>query len=227
MSVRAKFDHYATEYDASRRQLIPCFDDFYGTVIDLLDRFAPAARSVLDIGAGTGLLSRMIAAHNDEVALHLVDMSPKMLEIAREHHIFRSRDVSVTVLDMEKIAGFSGTFDVIVSSLAIHHLPSSAKRKLFGDLAKLLNSGGLFVNADQALGATPETEAMYRMNWLDRVKAVGVSSEALKGALDRMKEDKMDTLQEQLQWLSDAQFTNVNCWFQDYSFCVYSGQKAG
>lgn len=37
MSVVDEFDKHAEKYDSERRDLIPCFDDFYGVAIDILD----------------------------------------------------------------------------------------------------------------------------------------------------------------------------------------------
>ena len=60
MTVKALFDAGAAKYDGNRRKIIYCFDDFYGTLLDLIpfarnDRF-----SFLDLGAGTGLVSALI-----------------------------------------------------------------------------------------------------------------------------------------------------------------------
>jgi tRNA (cmo5U34)-methyltransferase len=52
----ASFNRDAAGYDAMRRRLIPCFDDFYGTALTLIGDWKPQkALRVLDVGAGTGL----------------------------------------------------------------------------------------------------------------------------------------------------------------------------
>ena len=74
----------ADVYDQARRKLVPCFDDFYRAALDLLP-FAPEARfEVLDLGAGTGLLSAMIAEMFPKAQLTLFDLTPEMLTIARQ-----------------------------------------------------------------------------------------------------------------------------------------------
>src|ERR1051325_4081791 len=84
MSVREVFDRTAKDYDRARRQLVPCFDDFYDTVLKRLSYQADDAFSVLDLGAGTGLLSLFIAQTFPHAQLTLVDVSPQMLTIAQE-----------------------------------------------------------------------------------------------------------------------------------------------
>jgi tRNA (cmo5U34)-methyltransferase len=55
------FDAHAAAYDAMRRRFIPCFDAFYGTALRLIaDWTTGEPFRVLDLGAGTGLLSAMI-----------------------------------------------------------------------------------------------------------------------------------------------------------------------
>jgi tRNA (cmo5U34)-methyltransferase len=61
--------------------------------------------------------------------------------------------------------------------------------------------------------------------WLKQVQENGVDKSELAAALERMKEDKMSPLSSQLQWLKEAGFKEVNCWYKNYSFAVYSGSK--
>jgi len=83
----------------------------------------------------------------------------------------------------------------------------------------------MFINADQVHGDTVLIENTYRNEWRKQVKKKGVTDSSLALALDRMKEDNMSTLSQQLTWLNNAKFTEVNCWYKNYSFVVYSGGK--
>ena len=86
--------------------------------------------------------------------------------------------------------------------------------------------GGIFINADQALGETHEIDSYYRECWFEKVKRAGVTDEEMAGAKERMKEDRMSTLADQLGWMKQAGFTRVNCWYKYYNFVVYSGTKS-
>ena len=50
-------------------------------------------------------------------------------------------------------------------------------------------------------------------------------TEELNAAFERMREDRMSTLSHQLEALKRVGYTQVNCWFKQYSFVVYSAQK--
>src|ERR1700722_11910538 len=77
------FSAGAQGYDAVRRNLIPCFDGFYGSALEVIGDWAGARASatldVLDLGAGTGLFSAMVASRLPRARLHLIDASDAML----------------------------------------------------------------------------------------------------------------------------------------------------
>ena len=57
LDIKQAFDMGAKDYDSARKQLIPCFDDFYGTALDLIPFSKTDKLKVLDLGAGTGLFT--------------------------------------------------------------------------------------------------------------------------------------------------------------------------
>ena len=66
---------------------------------------------------------------------------------------------------------------------------------------------------------------MYHEIWLRQTRERGVSDTDLNAALERMKEDKMAPLTSQINWLQEAGFSSVHCWYQHHRFAVFSGQK--
>ncbi len=224
MSVESAFDKGAMDYDSARKQLIPCFDSFYGTALDLVENLKKDRLKVLDLGAGTGLFSYLVAQRYPNASFTLCDISTEMLNEARSR--FDGTDIQIEYLTKDYSAEpLVGQYDAIISALSVHHLDDQEKESLFKRLYQNLNDGGIFINADQVLGETPVLEKTYRGTWLKQVKNNGVTETALSSALERMKEDKMSTLFQQLSWLKQAHFQDVNCWYKNYSFVVYSGCK--
>ncbi|MEH2446781.1 MAG: hypothetical protein V7K18_13605 [Nostoc sp.] len=118
-----------------------------------------------------------------------------------------------------------GSYNLIISALSIHHLSDVDKELLYQRIYDVLNPGGIFVNADQVLGKTPDLEQLYRKHWLDSVSAKNISKEDLKAAQKRMEYDRMATLDIQLHWLEAAGFQNVDCWYKNFSFAVFGGYR--
>lgn len=210
----------AGTYDRARRQLIPCFDRFYGTAVDLLATGPPIGR-VLDLGAGTGLLTSLVAATHPEASFVLVDEVPEMLDQARER---------LGGVDADHVIGSfagelpAGPFDAVVSALAIHHLDEAAKQALMHRIAAVLAPGGIFVNAEQVVAPAPILDARQVAEWRRAVTALGVTEADLAAADRRMAADICAPVEPQLAWLRAAGFVEVDAPFRDGRFAVLSGR---
>lgn len=225
MSAKTVFDKYACKYDSSRKKLIPCFDDFYQMPIEIIPFPKEQKIEVLDLGAGTGLMTGLVASDYPNSQIDLIDVAEKMLSEAKENlKVFKNK-FDFIVSDYSEALPFKRNYDLVISALSIHHLTDSKKQKLFKKIMEHLKPGGIFINADQVLGETADIDKVYRETWIEQVKKRGIDQDELNAAFERMKEDKMSTLSSQIQWLKETGFVNVNCWFKNYSFAVYSGAK--
>ena len=83
MRVGSLFGEAARDYDGARRQLVPGFDRFYGAALGSVPFAEEKEIKVLELGAGTGLLSAMIAEKFPRSRVTLVDLSVEMLRVAR------------------------------------------------------------------------------------------------------------------------------------------------
>lgn len=220
-AVAETFSRHAARYDAARRRLIPGFDDFYGTALDVLDDLPEAAR-VLELGAGTGLFSALLLARRPLARLHLTDASAGMLDRARER-LAGAAAVSFAVADMET-ADPGGHWDAVISALAIHHLDHDAKRRLFGRIRGALVPGGWFVNAEQVIAPDAESEARQLRRWYDRIRAAGLDEDEVAAATERMQHDISASVKDQLAWLRDAGFSQVDCPYRNGRFAVLCGR---
>lgn len=218
------FDDTAQAYEEGRRRLIPCFDDFYGMAMKLL-AFPPHAHiRVLDLGAGTGILSAMIAGAFPNARITLVDISSEMLALAKQQ-LGDDRRIRYLQANFALLA-LPGEFDAVVSALAIHHLKDDEKHALYGDIHQALAPGGIFINAEQVLGPTAVLEKHYDDLWLDEVHALEATEDELAQARKRMTEDRAATLEVQLAWLREVGFRQVDCWYKSGRFAVFSGAKS-
>jgi tRNA (cmo5U34)-methyltransferase len=131
LALKDAFGLTAREYDRARRQLVPCFDGFYRAAVDLIPYPSEQAITVLDLGAGTGLLAGFIANAFPAAQLTLLDIAPEMLARARERFANHTDRVRFVTADLDALQ-IEGNYDAIVSALAIHHLEDDGKRRLAG-----------------------------------------------------------------------------------------------
>ncbi|CAN5708810.1 class I SAM-dependent methyltransferase [soil metagenome] len=230
MSIRDNFDAVAGSYDRELRQFIPDFEEFYDAVLGFVPFESDVEVRVLDLGAGTGVLSEMVAERFPRGTVTLVDFSEKMLDVARQRLAGRGDRFRFVVADYLE-EPFPEQYDLVVSALSIHHLENKDKQKLFRKIQDSLAPGGFFVCADQTLGVTPEIEERYREDLVRRVRKTGVEEQALDRFAEKMKESKSHTfeasLMDQLSWLAEADFEAVDCFYKRGRFVVYGGYKPG
>jgi len=216
------FDAHAAGYDAARRRLIPPFDRFYGAAVDALALSASPPRRILDLGAGTGLLSAMIAGVHPDAELHLLDAAPAMLDQALERLAGRAW---IHVGDLADALP-PGPFDAIVSSLAIHHLDDPGKRELFDRVHAALIPGGVFVNAEQVVARSPIVDEHLAAAHQRASFALGTTQEEWDESLERRAFDRCSTVSDQLRWLTEAGFSDVECVFREQIFAVLVARRA-
>lgn len=222
-ALRADFDRGAKEYDVLRPKLIPCFDDFYGSALQQIPFGQDEAFDVLDLGAGTGLLAGLIAQRFPKARLTLIDIAEEMLGRARERFADRA-DVRIIAADYSA-TDLPGRFDVVASALSIHHLEHDEKRALFRRILHALNPGGVFVNADDVLAPSTRLHAEYHAEWKRQAGALGCKEKEIAAAEDRQKHDRLAPLLDQLRWLNDAGFADVDCYYKYLTFSVFGGRR--
>jgi tRNA (cmo5U34)-methyltransferase len=223
----AVFEAHAGGYDDDlRRRLIPPFDDFYGAAVDALACRVHPRRRILDLGAGTGLLSGFVAQAHPDAELVLVDAAPAMLDRARERLApVAGASVTLRVADLRDPFP-DGPFDAIVSALAIHHLDDAGKRDLYRRAHEALSPGGVFVNAEQVRAPSEQLEGRYVRWHRDASLALGASAEEWAAAAERMRVDRCATVEDQLAWLREAGFPDPDAPFRAYRFAVLAARRA-
>lgn len=220
-TLKEKFDDGAMEYDRQRIHVIPCLEDLYQVVSDLAQSEI-SEPEILDLGAGTGLLTSYIFDRYPEAHFTLMDISKEMLNIARERfmHASNFRYIAADYLEQD-----FQDFDMVISSLSIHHLKHPDKKFMYDKVYKHLNSGGIFLNADQVLGPCPANEEEYQRNWMEKIEVGSLSESEKKIIFDRMQLDKPAKLEDNIKWLKNAGFEDIDVYYKYYNFVVLYGKK--
>jgi tRNA (cmo5U34)-methyltransferase len=221
--LREAFDAMAPRYDEERGWIIPDFPGFYAAAA----RVAASPKddpAILDIGAGTGLLSEMLLETCPGATITLLDISEKMLDVARVR--FRGREKIRFVVRDYRHGDLGGPFDVIISALSIHHLAREEKRDLYRRIHRGLGRGGVFVNADEVAGETEEVHRRNLGSWDDFLLGGPLPREEAEAIIRRRETfDRMDRLSVQLEWLRVMGFHSVKAVYENGCFAVFRGEK--
>jgi tRNA (cmo5U34)-methyltransferase len=110
------------------------------------------ARSMLELGTGTGETARRVLARNPAARLLGLDASSEMLDGAKA--MLPADRVELRVARLEEPLP-EGPFEVVFSALTVHHLEGPGKADLFRRVADVLPPGGRFVLGDVVVPQDP------------------------------------------------------------------------
>lgn len=225
MAVGRAFDESVAYYDDWVRQALPDYDQVFSVATGLIPFATQDKIAVLDLGAGTGLFSQHVVEKYPLAQFVLYDMAARMLEVAQTRFQHLPDQFQFVVKDYRDLQSV-GCFDLAISSLSIHHLPDEEKRSLFGQVHAALRDGGVFVNVDQVKGPTLRLQELYWANWLDMVRRKGAAEQRIRESIQRRKAYDQDALLvDQLKWLGEAGFVDVDCVYKNYFIGVFVATK--
>lgn len=131
------FEGSARHYDwVARRLMRPVYRRVAADVVTA----APQGASVLDVGTGPGRLLVEIARLRPDLRLTGLDPASDMVETARRNLADVAETATAVTGDVADLPFDDGSFDVIVSSLSLHHWADPAAGA--SELARVLRPGG-------------------------------------------------------------------------------------
>jgi tRNA (cmo5U34)-methyltransferase len=177
----------------------------------LLGLLPEAPTRVLDIGTGDGRLLALVRTARPGVPGIGLDFSPPMLERARERFA-SDDDITIVEHDLDEPLPDLGRFDLVVSSFAIHHVEDRRKAALYREVFERLEPGGLFANLEHVASPTEELHVEF-------LHAIDSSPEHDDPS------NKLAPVEAQLQWLRDAGFQQVDCFWKWRELALLAGMK--
>lgn len=228
-----QFMEHADIYILERQRSFEILKSFYRYF--LKNTIIKRPVKVLDLGCGSGALTRELLKEDNKIEATLIDGSAEMIKEARET-LKSYSDVKFIQKTFQDLLGgndflAAGNFDMVVSSLAIHHLHREEKKSLFHYIHKHLNSGGFFLNIETVKAPTPDLESWYRVLWREWIRENQVkldtkeSFEYLPEKYKNNPDNHPDQLQDQLEDLKSVGFQEVDCYYKYGIFSIYGGMK--
>jgi L-threonylcarbamoyladenylate synthase len=188
-------------YAETVRAEIPAYEKFQELVV--LAAYAEwRSGRVLELGTGTGETARRLLERLEDAELISVDESAEMLAVAAG--VLPADRVQLVQGRLQDPLP-AGTFDLVVSALAIHHLDDHEKPDLFARVRSALAPGGRFVLADVVVPDEPSQAVIPLTPGYDKPSPLG----------------------EQRRWLTDAGFRSVDIVWRHDDLAILVAGTAG
>jgi tRNA (cmo5U34)-methyltransferase len=203
--VKEHFEEEAKEFDNTILKLIPRYDDMISCMVSVIPFDNSEEFKLLDLGSGTGNITKAVKERYPHSKISCIDIAENMIQMAK----IKLQDYT----DIEYYTGdfsefdFKEKYDVIVSSLALHHIKTNEdKKKFYSKIYSALKEGGVFLNSDVVLGSNEEE---VREKWLPKQK----------------EEDFPAPLNKHLKWLDEKGFKSIDVVWKYYGLVVYCGTR--
>jgi tRNA (cmo5U34)-methyltransferase len=170
----------------------------------------------VDLGAGTGLLTKEIYEMYNDAHYTLVDISIDMLNIARQRFDGLNNFEFIEHNYTENIP--IENCDFICSALSIHHLENNYKEKLYKNIYKKLDKNGCFMNLDIFIAESKVIDNMYNEWWFNYINENIKTNEEMNRMNESRELDKENTINETLKLLKKCGFKDVECIYNFMKF---------
>jgi tRNA (cmo5U34)-methyltransferase len=128
--------------------------------------------------------------------------------------------VECLVARFEELDFPSGSFDLVVSSISLHHVEDKAR--LYARIRSLMSERGRFCFADQIRGEPESNHLLNWERWLDFCREAGnCSPDEIDSLLDHAAaHDHYTTLTEHIALLSQVGFAEIDCVWRNWMWGI-------
>lgn len=221
--IKKHFEEEAKEFDEIIQRLIPNYYLMIEAMISIIPFKTNEEFSIIDLGCGTGTISYFIKKKFPNVKVTCVDISKNMLNIALD----KLKNDSICICEDFYKFEFPSKYDVIVSSLALHHLESDKdKLDFYEKIYDALELNGLFINLDVVLGSDEKIQSVYMQKWIEFMKKTTSNEEIEEKWLPKyFEEDRPSKLISHMDFMNQCGFKNIDVIYKYFNYAVYCGSK--
>ena len=173
--VEKFYDQLSSKYSELIIKCVPRYPELIYNMFQYIpEKFSP--KRILDLGCGTGNLTDQMFKKYPEAEIDALDISEEILNESRRR-FNHTPNIRYIQADFKSLHLAPGSYDLVMSSIAIHHIEDTEKIKLYKEVFQALSNGGIFIFADQTRGITDE---IYKKNiscWKEEAMKLGSTLE--------------------------------------------------
>ncbi len=198
---------------------------------------------VTELCCGNGEFAECLLLARPNASIRALDGDKRMLDAARARLLAYQERATVEYFDLAATnrTVFNSLSDIIVSCLAVHHLSDEEKKKLFRDIWCGLKPGGELILSDIFRPSTGLGWDIAGWAWDEIVRAQSLTKLENLKAFEKFTEhnwnsftdheldpiDKPSTLWEQMCWLHDVGFKDIEVHWIKAAHFILSARRPG
>lgn len=227
--VKARFDAETAEaYSQKDPVYLPEYSFALGLVVEALRAAMPPSARILDLGAGTGNLSRRVLAGIPDSCVTLVDFSDNMLGGSKTVLADFAGRYDVVCQDFFQADFPEGSASGVVSSFAIHHARGEVEYlSLYRKIRSWLTPRGVFACCDVVEGGNADWTGINEEGWKHHLRSVSFEQAQIDHIFANYhSEDTPISLSRHLELLRQAGFVSVDVLWKKHNFGVYCASSS-
>lgn len=226
-NVKSMFDDIAPTYDRLNHILSLSIDRLWRRRVVRIVRRA-AAKHILDMATGTGDLAIDMARHIDDATILGADLSPEMLEVARQKvaRLGLTERISLTECDAEHINLPDESVDAVTVAFGVRNFEN--REACLRELARVIRPGGTLVVLEFSNPRNAFIGWLYRIYSHKILPAIGGAISHNRNAYQYLPEsvDTFPSPEEFMAMLCNAGLTAPKAHSQSFGIAqIYTAQK--
>lgn len=225
MNVESFYNLISSEYTEMLERLVPRYREMLWMILDYIPKDLKPKR-IVDLGCGTGNLSEGVVNQYPDAELIAVDLSASILKEASER-LKNYSNIKYLNEDFNTLEFEAGSVDLIVSSIALHHLTDPQKEKLLKKIYTWLSPNGILIFGDQFAGSTAARYQQHMNNWKLSSEGKNVPVSEWKLWMEHQeKHDYHTPVDNYFNWCKAIGFQNTDVVWRYFLWTVFIAHKS-
>lgn len=217
------YNDVSKEYTDFIERCVPKYKEMLSMLfIYLPEKYAP--KSILELGCGTGNLTTQISKHFPATKIFAVDISEKCIKECKQR--LPKIGIEYIKADFRNLDFKENSFDLIISSISIHHLKDKEKADFFRKLFQWQNPKGILTFCDQFKAETAHLYAKHMELWKIYAFKQGATDKEWNLWMEHQtNHDYHATIFGHMNWLKNVGYNVADCTWRYLLWAVIYATK--